>query len=308
MKLHHLKYFLAIAEEGSFSAAARRVHVAQPALSQHMKILETELGVRLFERTAHGIKLTPFGDKLREHTIAIQRHIELALDDVRSTGQVLRGEVRMSLPVALSGLLIAPLITAVKDKYPGIDLKITDLMMIDASKLLQSGGVDIAILPNASRLENVEVESILVEQICLVGKAVSPLMRGDSVAFEKLSRIPLVLAGERHELRKQLDAEALKSGSRLNVRYEQDSVQAIKSIILSGLAHTVAPFSMFYDEIARGELCARRIIRPTIERTHFFAWPKTRAPTAAVRSVQKVVLDIIRTHHANAKIKGRMLA
>src|ERR1700760_3914191 len=99
MELRHLRYFVAIAEERSFTRAAERLWVAQPGLSSQIRRLESELGIRLFDRHTRGVRLTPAGDLFLERA----RVALAAADDARATGRDLElglaGAVRLGLAV-----------------------------------------------------------------------------------------------------------------------------------------------------------------------------------------------------------------
>ncbi len=99
MELRHLRYFVAIAEELSFSAAARRLHIAQPPLSLQIKQLEDDLGARLFERTSRKVRLTSAGELFLARATGILREAALALLEVERAG---RGELAKLRPVSAS--------------------------------------------------------------------------------------------------------------------------------------------------------------------------------------------------------------
>ncbi|MFF0537708.1 LysR family transcriptional regulator [Streptomyces coelicoflavus] len=103
VELRHLRCFLAVAEEGGFTAAAHRLHLAQPTLTRNIRTLEESLGVRLFERTTRRTELTGKGEALREAVVPLLRQLDCALTDLRN-GDTLRVGFSWGLPEGLSRL------------------------------------------------------------------------------------------------------------------------------------------------------------------------------------------------------------
>ena len=108
MQYRHLYYFLKIVEAGSFSQAARTIHVAQPALSQQIAELEASLGVPLLQRSARGVKPTVAGEKLYEEASSILRKYENLPGLVRSSAGDVEGRVSLGMPASLSTTLVGP--------------------------------------------------------------------------------------------------------------------------------------------------------------------------------------------------------
>ena len=118
MELRQLKYFLAIADNGSFSAAAERVFVAQSALSHQMAQLEGELGVGLFLRTRRGVALTDAGQRFYPHAVSILRQTDEAAQAARSGSGEPSGKVVFGIPHSVSQALALPLLRAVRQARP----------------------------------------------------------------------------------------------------------------------------------------------------------------------------------------------
>jgi LysR family transcriptional regulator, benzoate and cis,cis-muconate-responsive activator of ben and cat genes len=106
--LRRLRYFLTVAEERRFSAAARRLHIAAPSLSQQIRVLERELHVTLFERTARGAELTPAGLVLAERARVILAEVDRAREDVRSAGADRREQVNLRICTMAERVLDGP--------------------------------------------------------------------------------------------------------------------------------------------------------------------------------------------------------
>src|ERR1700675_1303336 len=105
MELRQLRSFVHIAELGSFSLAAERLHIVQPALTRQIQSLETELGVRLFVRHGRGVMLTSQGEALSFRAIAILREVEQVRSDFRTDGNFLSGEISFGMPPTVAEVL-----------------------------------------------------------------------------------------------------------------------------------------------------------------------------------------------------------
>ena len=124
IELRHLRYFVAVAEEASFTAAARRVHVAQQVLSSQIRQLEDALGVPLLERTSRGVSVTPAGsaflDGARETLATLDRGVTAA----RNTAHAITGQLAVGLSVAATGKTPTTLLAAFRQAHPQIEVRL----------------------------------------------------------------------------------------------------------------------------------------------------------------------------------------
>src|SRR6266545_6882743 len=118
MELRHLRYFQAVAEDLSFSRAAHRLHVAQPALSRAIKQLEAALGANLFERTRHHVRLTPAGAVLLRETALLLQHVEESVRRVRRTAAGEEGELRLGYIGPPTQPFLGRLLREYRFRYP----------------------------------------------------------------------------------------------------------------------------------------------------------------------------------------------
>src|SRR3712207_3187227 len=124
VELRQLRYFLAVAEEGRFSRAANRLHIAAPSLSQQIRALERDLRVTLFDRTPRGAELTPAGRVLVERARVILAEVDRARQDVRSAGSSGREQVTLRVCTMAERVLDGPLRT-VGLAIPGTEVVVT---------------------------------------------------------------------------------------------------------------------------------------------------------------------------------------
>src|SRR5882672_2970643 len=118
MELRHLRYFQAVAEDLSFSRAARRLHVAQPALSRAIKQLEAALGASVFERTRHHVRLTPAGAVLLRETALLLQQVEESIHRVRRTAAGEEGELRLGYIGPPTQLFLGRLLREYRKRCP----------------------------------------------------------------------------------------------------------------------------------------------------------------------------------------------
>ncbi|WP_281843175.1 LysR family transcriptional regulator [Sinisalibacter aestuarii] len=239
MDLKQLRYFLAIAEEGTLSAAARRLNVAQPALTHHLRNMETELGVELFRRHPRGVALTEAGSLLRQRATLLLSEFERTRDDIRNLEGDPRGEVRLGLPATISEILSVPLILSAQDALPGIKLTIAEAMSGFVLDWLKEGLVDIAVLYLRDPSGELSSEPLLREELVVVSPHGAEI--GERVSMRDLCARNLVLPSRTHGLRMQLEQEAAAVGATLQPINELDSFVNIKRLVAAGHCSSVLP-------------------------------------------------------------------
>ncbi len=147
MELRHLRYFIAVADEGSLSnAAERRLHTAQPSLSRQIRDLETEVGVKLLERRPRGVVLTPAGRVFLDHA-------RIALLQVETAGEAARRAEQPDKPVFVVGFLIGQEVTLLpetlrilREEAPGVEITFLSLTSPELALALMRGKVDVAFM------------------------------------------------------------------------------------------------------------------------------------------------------------------
>lgn len=306
MRLDQLKFFVAAAERGSISEAARRMNLAQPAFSAHMKALEDDLGVTLFERSARGVTVTDAGRRLYDGAVALLRHVEQVREEAIASSEELSGDVRIVLASSIAPLLAGQIFTQVHRTHPHIRLAILDLLRVASENLVTSRLVDFGLLPNAASLAGADSDPVLSQDLYLVGRSF-PEKVSEFVAFKDLHHFPLVMGGKRNQLRIDLENTAARHGHRINVVSEQDSLSVYRSIVLSGPYYTVVPYSAYWTEIESGSLRAVRIVRPTVERIVSFVWHKHSGLSAPARAVMDLLRQEIERMVAVGNLRGRLV-
>jgi LysR family nitrogen assimilation transcriptional regulator len=289
--LRQLRYFVGIVDEGSISLAAQRLRVAQPALSHHVRNLEGELGVALLVRGTHGVRPTEAGSRLYEHAILILRSIDEALDQVRELGGEPRGPVTLGLPSSVALVLAVPLVEAVRERLPGVRLRLMEGMSGTILEWLHGNRLDLAMLFDLAQQRTLRTKTLLTEDL----HAVCPPGgdRGD-IAFADAASLPLILPGRPHGLRERLERAARETGIALNVMAEIDGLPQIKMLVQRGVGSSILSLSAVREEVLDGRIGTRRVIRLTLRRTISLCTPKGRPPPAAAEAVREILHRTIR--------------
>ena len=189
MDIRQLRYFLGIAEAGSISAAAARLRVAQPALSQQMAKLEAELGARLMERGPRGVMLTGAGEALREHAHVVLRDLERAREAVQAeAGGPVQGNVTIGLPTTVAMVLTLSLLLAMRERHPGVALHLVESQSGHLVEWLRQGRLDVAVLFDAQGGGAGERRAGSASRPCWSKSSISSVRRGSRSAGAK--RLP----------------------------------------------------------------------------------------------------------------------
>lgn len=296
MTLKQLRYLIAIAEAGSFSAAARRAYIAQPALSRQISLLESELRIQLLERQHDGVALTDAGRQLYEVARSVVQKLDSVKDELTSTRGDPRGHVSISIPATASALLLPAIIARAAEKFPSISLTVCDGLTREGGQAIELGKVDFGVVPNAEELEHVTAEPIFTEDLYWVGDSAAD--RDTSpITLAEAGATRLVMAPRALHLRRRIEQAAMEAGVVLNVVYEQQSAPGIASLVRSGLAATLCnwpPLEELYEPTA-----ARLIVEPRITRTVSIAYsvhkPLSFAASCMRDLVRAILLEAVRT-------------
>jgi LysR family nitrogen assimilation transcriptional regulator len=297
MDMRQLRYFAQVVESGSFSKAATQLHVAQPALSQHVRHMEEELGVSLLHRGTHGVSPTEAGDRLLRHAKRILAEFAEIPDSVRGEAIAPRGEVRFGLPGTVSELLAAPLIEAARDRYPEVRIRVVEAMSGYILDWLKRGDVDLAMIYSTSNPRGLAVHHGLSEEICLFA---SPRFGGKddidgaAVRLEDAARLPLLVPGPGHGLRELIEEAALSIRVPISPAVEIDSYSQIKKLALRGLGYGILPRMAVQREAEAGIFRVWRIEEPAITRKVYLAYSTERPLLNAPRAVGQLAWDILR--------------
>ena len=295
MDVRQLRYFIAIVEARSFSRAAELLHVAQPALSHHVRTMESDLGVQLLHRGARGVLPTEAGLRLLERAHVVDAEISFLYDHVRGRETRPTGDVRFGMPGTVSEQLGAALIETARRNYPEIRIRIAEAMSGFVLNWLRDGEVDIALLYNATDRTGLTMHHALTEEIRLFGTPrIAGAPGGQNVGLAASLRLPLILPSPGHGLRNLIDAAADSIGKHVDPEIEIDSYRQIKHLVDRCLGFGMLPAMAIDQETRQGTLRSWRIARPRLLRKIFLGYRADRPLSTASRAAGQLSWSILR--------------
>jgi len=260
MNLRRLKYFVKIVDIGSLTQAAEVLHIAQPALSQQVATLESELDQKLLIRTKRGVTPTEAGKILYSHARAILQQCEIAQKAVGNVDQTLNGHVSIGLaPGTSSCPLIMPLLQSVRDQYPQLTVYLHENSSTVLNEKVSSGHLDLAVHYDPAIYAGINSLSLLKEDLYLVGTQDNP---GKSIELNDVASRQLFLPCDFSAIRKRVD-EAF-SLRRLSAKIigEIDSIATLTAAVASGMGAAVLPESTATTVVRSANAWMSRIISP----------------------------------------------
>ena len=313
MNLRQLEIFIAVVEEGSLTRAAERVHTVQPALTQHIKLLEEEFGIPLLVRSSRGVRPTDAGRRLVTRAQSIMAQCAALRAHVLGADFAPAGEVRVGMPGTVSALVSPRLISAVAARYPDVRVHIVEPMAGVITDWLEQAKVDFAISYRGAHPRGIDLEKVLTESIDLCGPARGAdgkpgLAGAGTIDFAEACSLPLVVQHRGYITREILEGHARQLGCKLNVSIEIDSAGPIKSLVVQGQGYAFLPPMATIAEREQGQLISRRVVAPEVERAIFLASVQDRPlnPTAAlVRELcQGLMVDLVRGGIWDARLEA----
>lgn len=283
MNLRALRYFVAIADAGSLTAAATAVNVAQPALTRQLRELEADLGVPLLMRLPRGVRLTSAGVTLYESAQRMLAEAARVRQRLASREGEDQATVVLGASPTLARVLLPGLFEACQRAVSGLQLRAREAFTPALLEWLERGMVDMAIVTNPEPGRPLSLHPLLGEPFALVSH---PSLKLDRIVpARQLAGLPLLMTTLHRGL---VDRQLQPLGLKLALRAEIDSVDSIRELVMRGPWATVMPISVFKDPAAARAVAISEISGVQLNRLLVLATrieKLAQAPQAAVREI-----------------------
>jgi DNA-binding transcriptional LysR family regulator len=287
LKLSKLEVFSVVAEEGSFSAAAQRLHLSQPAVSRHIQELEDVLGIRLFLRQRRGVALTTGGEILREYTRQILWLVGEAEGALTDVTQLVVGQVRLAATPGISVYLVPGWTRSFTTAYPNLTMSMSTGTTSEVIADVLTGRVDLGLVEGElvsedhDRLSSVILQA--VEQLLVVGRG-HPWWQQSEVNVKDLHQQAFVSRQPGSRTRIFVDKTLAKHNVQPHYVAEYDNPEAIKEAVMNGLGMTVLPTYAVARERASGLLRSVPVADVDFHRSLKLVWDSARPFSPVTRA------------------------
>jgi LysR family nitrogen assimilation transcriptional regulator len=290
MDLKQLEYFVRVAEMGSFTRASIVLDIAQPALSRQIRLLEVELRQNMLARNGRGVTLTEAGRVLLEHSRGILHQVARTREELDRVRGAITGRVAVGLPPSMAKALTVPLTHAFRKQMPDASLCIREALSVTMQESLISGGLDIALLYNATPSPDMETQPLLEEDLWLIRKSSGKRMK--SVSLSDVAAEPLIVPSRPNAFRMLIETELANAGLHANIALEIDGVAAILDLVAEGAGAAILPKQAItsFDQPSKLAACP---IHPPLRSRLFLAVSARRPATSTQRSMITLIRDLV---------------
>lgn len=235
MNLRQLEIFLAVARHGSFTAAAEKLPMAQPAVSLAIQKLEESLDARLFMRDKSGATLTDEGRVLVRHAEAVLSQLENARQDISAFSKLASGHVTLGAPAMVAGYVLPPMLASFRQQFPGISLSVRQAGAKAIEEEIRNGQIDFGLISDWRNSEDMHAEHISSHKIVACVARRSKLARVGSLSWQELFEHPLILFPQEYYMRQVVDHASTRLHANVRVAMEVESVPLIVGLAERGV-------------------------------------------------------------------------
>lgn len=291
MDVRQLSALIAVAEHGSFSAAARQLHTVQSNISTHIARLERELRATLIDRSTGA--LTEEGRVVLERARRIQVELAAIAADVAAIRDQVTGHVRLGCIGTVGRWLVPLVFKQMQSEYPSVDLVVVDATTTSLVPQLLRDTLDLAVVNLPLADDDLVTEALFEEDHLLVAPQGHPLAERSSVELTELAGYDLLLEPVGTSFRDELDAAAAAAGVTLRAQSEVDGLRLIATLALQGFGAALVPVTAVPPNFVSSFPIARIPVEGLARRTVGLASRNRALPSAPVRALREVIATVV---------------
>ena len=255
MEIRQLRAFVSIAELGTFTAGAQRVHVTQAAISMQIRQLENELGARLFVRAPRKVMLTEAGEQLLSRARQILRDHDAALEEIADLTGAERGRLRVGSASAMVTTDVLPkLLRDVRRQHSRADITVASGTSESLVQLILGGELDVAFVSLPVEARGINTERLNQDQLVAIASPQHRLAKQKTIDAFTLAGEKLILGERGGNTRRLIDQFFAQAGVTLHVSMELSRQQAIRRMVEEDMGVGIVPLHTVREEVEKGKL------------------------------------------------------
>jgi LysR family transcriptional regulator, nitrogen assimilation regulatory protein len=266
MELKQIQYFIALFEEGTVTRAAKRLNIAQPALSMQISKIEAEVRQTLFARGPHGMAPTEAARLMYRLYTPIMRDIKRAREHLSRRDVIVTGRVSLGMVSSEAQSVLPQSLARFDALFPQVEVSVADGFSAQLIDAVEGGRLDAAIINKPRGRLTLDVEPLLAEEMVLVTSAAYGPDLPETMDLVTQSGIEFVLPTRRNGLRGALDAALMAADVVIQPKFEIDLLSTIVQFIEQSSIATILPRVVVQAKVDEGLLRARTIVSPLIVR------------------------------------------
>ncbi len=289
MDLQQLRSFSAVARHRHFTRAAAELHIGQPAVSQHVRRLEAELGVRLLSRTTRSVDTTEAGRLLLQRVDRALDELDAGLAELAEVRGLVRGRLSIGAMQWLEPYDLAAALASFNARHPAIDIRVVEEVAGEMLASVLADRLDVAFVPIEDGVPaGLEAHLLFEDELVLVVAATYSLAGRSYVRLAELADAPFVFLREGTGLRRAVEVAARAAGFEPHARFETNELTRVLALVARGLG--VSAVTRSVAEAAGEEVVAVRL-RPALRRQVGLVWRAGRHPTPAANAFLQHVIS-----------------
>jgi len=269
MNLSQLKAFLAVAQDRSFSRAAEKLYLTQPAVSKQIQALEEGLGMRLFDRVGRSILLTEAGNILQDHAHIVFQTLEEARETITQLRGLQRGHLRISAASTIGTYMLPQPLGELKAQFPGIEISLAITNKAQVVQQVLNHEVELGFVGPPVEPAELEREEYLLDELVLILAPTHRLAREESVGVAELAEEVFILREQGSGTREIMEEELGRVHLSLKKAMELGSTEAIKQAVAANLGVSIVSKFAISLEILQGRLAVARLPELNLSRQLF---------------------------------------
>ncbi|MBU8785517.1 MULTISPECIES: LysR family transcriptional regulator [Bacillus] len=296
MELKQLEYFMTLCQELHFTRAAEKLGIAQPSLSQQIRLLEHEIGTPLFDRVGKRTAMTEAGNILLEHCYHIFHELSQARAAISELQGLKRGSLKIGALLTVVNYLLPDTVIEFHRSYPNIELSVLGLRTGDIYDRLLENKLDLGIVAQPLEHDDLETVPFLTQHLALAAPIDHPIAEQPFVTLDVLKEVPSILLPDTYVLRQLINDKCRTLGFEPRPVMEMTTMESITNMVAKGIGATILPKG-YLDCIGDQSIQTIPIQRPDLTTEIAVVYRKNKHLCAASRVFMKRLISSVKSEN-----------